>query len=144
MADLSELLGDVYGGPDGPPVRHEPAADERVSSGPLDDDLATALSEALAAAPGVPAEDATNEHEPVAMPVPMAVSVPAEPVTAPAPEEPEPRRPQRSVARVRWETDYEPVNEGDDPFAGISPPSRAWCREDDDILPTKGRRRSGR
>jgi hypothetical protein len=53
MADLSNLLGDVYGDPDGPPVRHEGSAGERVASGALDDDLAAALSAALAAAPGV-------------------------------------------------------------------------------------------
>jgi hypothetical protein len=90
MADLSHLLGDVYGDPDGPPVRHEPSAAARTpsvpdwagddvldqafstwtpgppadapdaertimepvgASVPLDDDLAAALSAALAAAP---------------------------------------------------------------------------------------------
>ena len=49
MSDLSNLLGDLYGdsrNPDGPPVRHEPAATDRTewSAPRTDDDLAAALA----------------------------------------------------------------------------------------------------
>ena len=51
MSDLSNLLGDVYGdhsSPDAAPVRHEPAASDRV-------DLTAGLTAALAAPAPAPA-----------------------------------------------------------------------------------------
>ena len=73
MSDLSNLLGDVYGdhsSPDAAPVRHEPAAADRM-------DLTAGLSAALAPAPA-----------PAPTPMPMvdlSVAEPAAWTTAPAP-----------------------------------------------------------
>jgi hypothetical protein len=163
MADLSELLGDVYGGADDAPVAHEPAAADRAptppswaddqhldqafadwtpgpsadahpaehevvatSSAPLDDDLAAALSAALAAAPAhdaeieVPAAPAPPPPPPVAAPAPApeAFSRPdASPGDLPALENVVPATPAPVVAAAKWQ------------------PS------DDDILPRGGGRR---
>jgi len=110
MSDLSNLLGDVYGdtsSPDGPPVRHEPAAADRVpewsedsrldrafadwqpegrgdfgsaGSAPIDDDLAAALSAALTEQPVAAA--------PTPAPAPAAPVAPV--AAAPAPVAPAP------------------------------------------------------
>ena len=81
MSDLSNLLGDVYGdhsSPDAAPVRHEPAAADRVDL----NDLAAALIVPAAPAPlptvDLPAAEAPQAWTTAPAPAPaMSVSVSA-------------------------------------------------------------------
>ena len=125
MSDLSNLLGDLYGdssNPDGPPVRREPAAAERAEWAPArsDDDLAAALSAALA--------------EPAPTPAPA----PAPPVM---PQIPAPAAP------AAWTAAPEPMPapEAHVPSVSVSMPMatgpRMWAVGDDDILPMGGGKR---
>ena len=184
MADLSDLLGDVYGGlapadPDGEPVVHEEpasrrqppvpewAGDERLDevfadwtpgsgapdahkgddtehavlevevgepqavAAPLDDDLAEALSAALASDPNETHDEIVVDPDPdvrLAPPAPSAGSLFGG--IGGSVEE-------HAIADVADFTDD----------ASLEPlPSRPWQREDDDILPgsRSGRGRTGR
>ncbi|HEX4978857.1 MAG TPA: hypothetical protein VFV35_02215 [Acidimicrobiales bacterium] len=138
MSDLSNLLGDLYGDsqdPDGPSVRHEPAARDREewATGGADDDLAEALSAALGdptpAAPAPRMPDVPVLHAAPPPPAPTAApaspagtwttaaaAIPSEPHAAPVMSAPEP-----VVATV----------------ASVAGP-RLWSRGDDDILPVAG------
>lgn len=145
MSDLSNLLGDVYGdssNPDGPPVRHEAPAAERlpewsedsrldrafadwqpeshggggfdaaVKSPAADSALADALSAALAPAPA-----------PVVSEIPAPLPVAAAPAAAPA--------------KPAWTTAPTVA-----PAAVAAPaPVRMWAPGDDDIFPARGRKR---
>jgi hypothetical protein len=191
MADLSNLLGAVYGegappsrDADGPPVPVEPAASERVPAvpdwaddehldaafaqwkpdpsadaldhelvagtpgppGPLADDLAAALSEALVAHQDDEDHDVGRLLTPqraAAAELTAASRFGTEPEIAPAPApvaEPGPvAEPNALLASLPYASDNsEPV-----PAAAPSVPvgPRQWERSDDDILPTKGGRR---
>lgn len=154
MSDLSNLLGDLYGdsrNPDGPPVRHEPAATERDEWTPVrsDDDLAAALSAALADAPAAPVMPAVAPvAEPVApiadysqpMPAPAPVA-PVMPAVAAAPIAPVAPVAAPAPARGAWTAapaDYEVAA----PVAVAAPvmPAgpRMWARGDDDIFAMSG------
>lgn len=168
MSDLSNLLGELYGDssdPDGRPVRHEPPAAERsdwqVSR--TDDDLAAALSAALADAPApvAPPAPPAPASSPAA-PAPSMPAVPSMPVmpsvapaqaemayAPPAPAAPAPVAPvappvaaapqaPAPAARAPWtapaEQDVAPaITERVAPIA----PSM-WARGDDDIFPLSG------
>ena len=136
MSDLSNLLGELYGDSstqDGPPLRREPAAAERTewSAGRPDDDLAAALTAALAdtekpaayAAPveAVAAPAPVAPAAPIAAPVaPAEVNVSAAWTSAPAPEPVMASVPVSAPASV--------VHQG----------PRMWARGDDDIAPVAG------
>ena len=136
MSDLSNLLGDLYGdsrSPDGPPVRHEPAAADRAewSAARTDDDLAAALSAALAEPPAAPA--------PAPAPAPVMPEVaPVAEYVAPAPAAPAPVAPVAPVAQ-QWTSAPEPVEMPAPaaPVASMAGP-RLWLRGDDDITPIVG------
>src|SRR4051794_24252578 len=139
MPDLWKALGDVYGdtSPDAPPVKVEPAAEQRAVALPLDDDLAAALSAALVNAPAAPAPS----FAPVQSPAPVAAPViPPAPVPAPliVPEPPAPGA-QDKVASwlVEIETRQGLREKGPDLEAAL-PDGPTWTRLDDDIVPTKG------
>lgn len=89
MSDLSNLLGNVYdtGNPDGPPVRREPSADERLE-GPgeirfdppaseLESEITSAISEAVVESQPAPAPQPVQPA-----PQPVAYEAPA-----PAPQQ---------------------------------------------------------
>lgn len=82
MSDLSNLLGDVYGdhsSPDAAPVRHEPAAADRI-------DLAAGLTAALSVpAPVAPAPMPMVDLSVSEAPAPAWTSAPSMSVTAPVP-----------------------------------------------------------
>ena len=171
MADLSDLLGDVYGpllpaDPDGPPVHHEPPASHRVpavpewasderldeafkdwtpsanvgtiepveadapaepeataeptTTAPLDDDLAAALSAALADAPrnAVPAPEQADSAASLFGGMSSTAAAPVTDVATPVENAAEPQ----------------PVETADEIW-------ERWRRGDDDILPKRGRRR---
>jgi hypothetical protein len=144
MSDLSNLLGAVYGetDPDGPPVRHEAPASERMeaagwgqhivafespaSSGINDDDIASALSAAL------------MDAAPVASPAPApAFEAPAPVVSlietpAPAPMAPAPEPVFAAPAQSTWSNAATAVVAP--PVAAVTPP-RLWIFGDDDIFP---------
>ena len=149
MPDLWKALGDVYGdtSPDAPPVKVEPAAEQRTVTLPLDDDLAAALSAALVNAPAGPA--------PVAAPAPTPVPVaPPAPVVPPVPVAfvppvvvPEPVVPAAQDKVASWlaeiETRQELRDKGPDLEAAL-PEGPTWARADDDIVPSKGKGKAGR
>ncbi|HEX7167427.1 MAG TPA: hypothetical protein VF230_10650 [Acidimicrobiales bacterium] len=117
MSDLSNLLGDLYSGasnPDGPSVRHEPAASDRRHE---DDDLAAALSAALSDTPA-PASGGAAMRD----------------VLADMPAAPE--------ARGAWTSAPAPVAEPVHTSAVSGAPAhsgpRLWARGDDDIFPIPG------
>lgn len=126
MSDLSNLLGDLYGdsqNPDGPPVRHEPAAADRTewSAGHSDDDLAAALSAALA--------------EPLAAPSPAPVA--AAPVMPEVPVAPVAEAP--ASALPNWTSAPASVEmPAPAPIAAMPAAPRLWLRGDDDLLPVAG------
>lgn len=134
MSDLSNLLGDLYGdsqNPDGPSVRHEPAATDRTewSAGRSDDDLAAALSAALAEPPAAPS------------PTPVAAA-PVMPEVPPAPVAPAPVIPVAEApvsAPSNWTSAPASVEmPAPVPVAAMSAGPRLWLRGDDDILPIAG------
>ncbi|HVM08210.1 MAG TPA: hypothetical protein VM345_07110 [Acidimicrobiales bacterium] len=161
MSDLSNLLGDLYGdssNPDGPPVRHEPAAAERSewSARRTDDDLAAALSAALAEPPVAPAMPAAPMPAP-AMPEAYAPQVE---FSAPAPAPAAPAMPTMPVMPIAQQAPVAPVApargawtaapaEMPAPVAVAVAPApvaapvmpagpRMWARGDDDIFPIAG------
>ena len=132
MSDLSNLLGDLYGdsrNPDGPPVRHEPAAAERSEWSPSrdNDDLAAALSAALAEPPAAPAP-APAPVMPAVQPAPAPAPVAVAPVAPVAPIAP--------VAPVAPVQEYPATIEHAVLVGGAGP--RMWERGDDDIAPMGG------
>lgn len=188
MADLSNLLGDVYGEPEPDtsatpkppawaddqrldaafanwtPAPLEPAVAKVPSSAPLDDDLAAALSAALADAPRPspvappvarfahvdavePVEPAVVDAatlEPIADPVDALLdAVIIEPPTPVA----EPKRRGLSLSRRSRPHAVAPVPAPIADGDPIAPPVAAatWHRTDDDILPARsgGGRGSG-
>ena len=86
MSDLSNLLGDVYGdhsSPDAAPVRHEPAAADRM-------DLTVGLTAALAPAPApapapMPMVDLSVAEAPAAAWTTAPAPLPSVSVSAPVP-----------------------------------------------------------
>jgi hypothetical protein len=207
MADLSNLLGDVYGDPDDAPtadgavspspapeppawadesrldeafadwtphplepaVAATPTAAPGPTTAPLDDDLAAALSAALADAPRPPKPeierfahvDADAPLDPPVVdaatlePVPAVdldavedAFVPPTPVVEPAPAPVPAKRRSLSLGRRSKPVDAAPaVTFEPDPAAAVvapATPGRAWQRADDDILPAgAGSRRGG-
>lgn len=131
MSDLSNLLGDLYGDsrdPDGPSVRHEPAAADRTewSAARTDDDLAAALSAALAEPPAAPAPAPAPAP---AMPEVTTIAdyVAPAPASTPAP-----------VAQ-QWTSAPESVEmPAPAPVATMPAGPRLWLRGDDDITPIVG------
>ena len=136
MSDLSNLLGDLYGdsrNPDGPPVRHEPAAADRTewSAPRTDDDLAAALSAALAEPPAAPAM-------PQVAPAPVAEYVAPAPVAEYVAPAPAPVAPVAPVAQS-WTSVPESVEmSAPSPVATMPAGPRLWLRGDDDIMPISG------
>ena len=160
MSDLSNLLGDLYGqedNPDGPPVRHEPAASERApewasdsrldkafegwtpeahgssASATSDDDLAAALSAALGAPTSAPA--LTNEV--ATMPAPSMPAVP----TALAPHAPAAAPAPTVAVGGSWTAPAPASAPAPAPAPAAAPVNngpRLWVRGDDDIFPVAG------
>lgn len=154
MSDLSNLLGAVYGetDPDGPPVRHEAPASQRMeaagwgqhivafeasASSVNDDDIASALSAALMNAAPVSSPAPAPAFE---APAPV-VSLVETPAPAPmAPAEPVFAAPA-ATAPSTWSNAATAVMAP--PVAAVAPP-RLWIFGDDDIFPgakgTKGKK----
>ena len=178
MADLSNLLGAVYGessppkspsrerDPDGPPTPVEKAADERAEAepGPLADDLAAALSEALVAQEAedaqsddmdadyedayFDADDAGDEDPTPQLSPERAAAVELMHASRPdseslGPVEPKPLAPIEPIAieDLPYTTDQpKPAAEPTPQLAPAplaSAPTTRWDRSDDDILPAK-------
>lgn len=154
MSDLSNLLGDLYGDadPDGAPVRHEAPASEREEwVGHVDQDLAAALSAALADVPpssapvppvslAMPSLTTDLDHREVAPPVAHVAPTPAP--AAPAAVVPTPVAPATvaaapaPVSPSNWTSAPEPVAPV---TAAPAPMARMWMRGDDDVFPSFGR-----
>jgi hypothetical protein len=150
MSDLSNLLGAVYGNtdPDGPPVRQEASASERMEAASWgqhvvafetqapsvnDNDIASALSAAL------------MDSAPVSAPAPVfdapapVVSLIETPAPAPAPQ-PAMAAPV-SMAAPAPSTWSNAATVMAPPVAAVAPP-RLWIFGDDDIFPG-GKSKSG-
>jgi hypothetical protein len=169
MADLSNLLGDVYGDdPDGEAVAQEPAARDRTPDWADESVLDAAFANWV---PGPPpdapaAERAVFESRPAnpasAAPLPddlaaalsaALVDAPPAELAAPAPRV-EPAEPTNPVPELdqpvpSWSDLAEArraMVDHPDPFAGAAPlvGHLPWQRGDDDILPRKSSSRRGR
>ena len=146
MSDLSNLLGAVYGNtdPDGPPVRQEASASERMEAASWgqhvvafetqapsvsDNDIASALSAAL------------MDSAPVSAPAPVfeapapVVSLVETPAPAPVAPAPQPAMaapmPMAAPAPATWSNATAVMAP---PVAAVTPP-RLWIFGDDDIFP---------
>jgi hypothetical protein len=160
MADLSHLLGDVYGDdPDGEPVRREPAAEQRSAAPDWADD--SVLDAAFANwTPGPPPDAPAAEREVLgtatgttpAAPLPddlaaalsaaLVGAPPPDPTAAPPPESPAPAVGAVNESSPLWnDLSYTATAPGEaiDPFADAGPlvPVLPWQRSDDDILPRR-------
>jgi hypothetical protein len=170
MADLSNLLGDVYGDdPDGQPAAHEPATLDRTPEWADESVLDAAFANWV---PGPPpdapaAERAVFDSRPVdpasAAPLPddLAAALSAALVEAPPTDGPPITSAVESapvaddtalaspVAPASWSELAEArraIAGQSDPFAGASPLTGKlpWQRGDDDILPRRNSSRRGR
>ena len=127
MSDLTNLLGDLYGdtsNPDGPPVRREAPAFDRTRGSRGDDDLATALSAALAEPP--------TPVAPAPAPVVHTASQPVEAQVSSSP---------RGAWTAPPAQHAEPVYTSS-PVATVT--SGGWSVGDDDIVPMAGAARKRR
>ena len=150
MPDLWKALGDVYGDADARPVHVEPAATERgTQQGPLDDDLAAALSAALVDGPApAPKAPVTPVSAPAPAPAPIAAA-PLPVAPTPPPSQQVPIVPVEGAQEKisTWLADIDArqrLREQGPPVAAIESVGEAWRRGDDDILPAKAAKRRGR
>lgn len=147
MSDLSNLLGDVYGGPssDEAPARREPVAPERDFERAPDWSSQSRLDQAFDGwVPGEPPAGGEQRAETLAVDAPrLAAPAPARPEfqapapVVPAPVAPMPPRaavaPSPSAPRPAWTAaPSAPLAE----MSVVAPaPVRSWLIGDDDILP---------
>lgn len=137
MSDLSNLLGDVYGDHstslDGPPVRREPAADQRAPEWAGDNQLDRAFENWVPGEPPTARQDLTSAlHAALAAPAPAPALT--APVPAPALEAPMPRYAEAPAApKGAWTTGA--VATAPAPVAVAAPAAASWSFGDDDIFP---------
>jgi hypothetical protein len=106
------------------PAADAPAAERKLfpKTSPLDDDLATALSEALAVADRMPEDEALP-------PVAITVEAPVDRLPDPGP----------ALDDLPYFADEPAAPAVAAPLAEVEPSSAAWQRSDDDILPRGGK-----